>query len=218
MDGNDRHMKLYPETPARRFGQVLVDLVVLAWVAAWVLAGREVHRLIDQMAKPGVAVEQAGDRLAGSMGAVQDQVSRIPAVGNDLRAPFGRVGEAGQALARAGATQQEVVHELAIWLGVLIALIPVVVVLVGWLPGRVRWVREASAASRLRLGADTADLGLFALRAIATRSLPELRRASADPLGDLQRGDYRALATLELRALGLRADASEGARRHRSVR
>jgi hypothetical protein len=211
-------MKQYPETAGRRFGQVLVDLVVLAWVAAWVLAGREVHRLIDQMARPGVAVEQAGHRVADSIGAVQDQVGRIPAIGNDLRAPFGRLGEAGQALARAGESQQHVVHELAIWLGVLIALIPIVMVLAVWLPGRVRWVRDASAASRLRAGADTVDLGLFALRAIATRPLPELRRASADPLGDLQRGDYRALATLELRALGLRADAASLERRRRGVR
>jgi hypothetical protein len=211
-------MKLYPETPGRRFGQVLIDLVVLAWVAAWALAGREVHRLIEQMAKPGVAVEQAGDRVASSMGAVQDQVTRLPVIGNDLRAPFGRLGEAGQALAQAGASQQHVVHQLALWLGVLIALIPVVVVVAIWLPGRVRWVREASAASRLRVGADTVDLGLFALRAIATRPLPELRRASADPLGDLQRGDYRALATLELRSLGLRPDAPGLARRRRRAR
>jgi hypothetical protein len=211
-------MKLYPETPGRRVGQALLDLLVVAWVAAWALAGREVHRLIDQMAKPGVAVEQAGDRVASSIGAVQDQVGRLPAIGDDLRAPFGRLGEAGQALAQAGASQQHVVHQLALWLGVLAALIPAVVVIAIWLPGRVRWVREASAAGRLRLGADSVDLGLFALRAIATRPLPELRLVSDDPLGDLQRGDYRALAALELRALGLRADATGPARRRRRAR
>jgi hypothetical protein len=211
-------MKLYPETPGRRFRQVLVDLLVLAWVAAWALAGREVHRLIDQLAKPGVAVEQAGDRVASSIGAVQDQVGRLPAIGNDLRAPFGRLGEAGHALAQAGASQQHVVHQLALWLGVLVALIPVVVVVAIWLPGRVRWVREASAAGRLRVGADSVDLGLFALRAIATRPLPELRRVSDDPLGDVQRGDYRALAALELRSLGLRLEAPGSARRRRRAR
>jgi hypothetical protein len=197
-------MKLYAETPSRRLRQFLVDLLIGAWVAAWVLAGLAVRRLVDELARPGQAVEQAGDRVANGMGGVQDQVSRVPGIGGSLRAPFERLGEAGQALARAGATQQHVVHELALWLGVLVALIPILVVLAAWLPGRIRWMREATAATRLRRVLGTTDLGLFALRAVAHRPLRELRRVSLDPIGDLQRGDYAALAALELRALGLR--------------
>ena len=205
-------MKLYPETVARRSRQLLTDLMVGGWVAGWVLAGFTVHRLIDELAKPGAAVERAGGRVADGMGSAQDQVSRIPAVGGGLRAPFERLGEAGRELARAGATQQQVVHELAIWLGIVVALVPIVAVLAAWLPGRVRWIREASAASRLRRDGDPADLGLFALRAIATRPLRELRRASPDPVGAFQRGDYEALAALELRALGLRSRLAGSAR------
>jgi hypothetical protein len=197
-------MKVYAETASRRARQLLTDLLVVAWVTASVLAGLAVRRLVDELARPGQAVEQAGNRVANGMGGVQDQLGRVPGIGGGLRAPFQRLGEAGQALAGAGAAQQQVVHELALWLGILVALIPVVVVLMVWLPGRVRWIREATAASRLRrdLGAD--DLGLFALRAIAHRPLRDLRRVSPDPVADLQRGDYGALAALELRALGLR--------------
>ncbi len=197
-------MKVYAETASRRARQLVADLLVGAWVAASVLAGLAVRRLVDELARPGQAVQQAGDRVANGMGGVQDQVSRIPAIGGGLRAPFERLGEAGEALARAGATQQQVVHELALWLGVLVALIPILVVLAAWLPGRIRWIREATAASRLRRDLSGGDLGLFALRAIANRPLRELRRASPDPVADLQRGDYGALAALELRALGLR--------------
>jgi hypothetical protein len=206
-------MKLYAETASRRAGQLLGDLLVGAWVAAWALAGLTVHRLVDELAGPGRAVQQAGDRVASGMSGVQDQVSRVPAIGDDLRAPFERLGEAGQALARAGATQQQVVHELALWLGVLVALIPVVTILAAWLPGRVRWIREASAASHLRHDAGSTHLGLLAMRAVVNRPLRELRRASADPVADLQRGDYQALAALELRALGLRPPDSSRRRR-----
>jgi hypothetical protein len=198
-------MKVYAETASRRAGQLLGDLLVGAWVTGWVLAGLTVRRLVDELARPGQAVERAGGRVASGMSGVGDQVSRIPGIGGGLRAPFERLGEAGQALAGAGATQQHVAHQLALWLGIVVALMPVVTVLALWLPGRVRWIREASAASRLRRNAASTYLGLLAMRAVANRPLRELRRASADPVADLQRGDYQALAALELRALGLRA-------------
>jgi hypothetical protein len=198
-------MKVYAETASRRIGQLLGDVLVGAWVTAWVLAGLTVRRLVDELAAPGEAVERAGGRVADGMRGAQDQVSRIPGIGGSLRAPLQRLGEAGQALAGAGASQQHVAHQLALWLGVLVALIPVVTVFAVWLPGRVRWIREASAASRLRRNAASTYLGLLAMRAVANRPLRELRRASADPVADLQRGDYQALAALELRALGLRA-------------
>ncbi|HZD02256.1 MAG TPA: hypothetical protein VFA46_19315 [Actinomycetes bacterium] len=73
-----------------------------------------------------------------------------------------------------------------------------------WLPGRVRWIREASAASHLRRDAAATYLGLLAIRAVANRPLRQLRQASLDPIADLRRGDYQALAAVELRALGLR--------------
>ena len=100
-------------------------------------------------------------------------------------------------------TQQEVVHQLALWLGVLVAAVPIIALLLVWLPRRISWAREAGAASRLRL--DGADLELFALRAVANRSLRDLHRVTPDPAGALRAGEHHALADLELRALGLRA-------------
>ncbi len=195
-------MRLYAETASLRARQVVTDLLVAAWVAGWVLVGVTLRGLVDRLAGPGRTIQDAGNGLAGSVGAIQDGVGRIPVVGGDLRAPFGRVGDAGRALARAGASQQQVVHQLALWLGIVVALLPVVVVLVAWAPRRWRWVAEASAATRLR--ADGADLELFARRAVANRPLRQLRQVSADPAGDLADGRYEALAALELSALGLR--------------
>jgi hypothetical protein len=196
-------VKLYAETARLRARQLLGDLATLAWTAAWVAAGLTLYRLVERLAVPGARVEQAGSDFAGDVAEIQQRIGRVPVVGDQLQGPFGRLAGTGRTLAEAGATQQEVVHQLALWLGVVVAAVPVVTLLLVWLPRRVAWAREAGAASRLRM--DGADLELFAIRAVANRPLRELRRVSADPAGALRAGEHQALADLELRALGLRA-------------
>ena len=196
-------MKLYAETPGLRTRQLVRDLAVLAWMAAWVAAGVALYRLVEKLAVPGARVEQAGSSFAGDIAEIQQKVGRLPVVGGELQDPFGRLAGVGRTLAAAGVTQQEVVHQLALWLGVVVAVVPIVALLLVWLPRRVSWAREAGAASRLRM--DGADLELFAIRAVANRPLRDLHRVTPDPAGDLRAGEYQALADLELRALGLRA-------------
>jgi hypothetical protein len=201
-------MKLYAETAAMRTRQVLGDLAVLAWTVAWVAAGVALYRLVERLAVPGRRIEQAGGAFAGDVAEIQDKVGRVPLVGEELRGPFGRLAGVGRTLAEAGTTQQEVVHQLALWLGVAVAAVPVVALLLVWLPPRVAWAREAGAASRLRLAG--ADLELFAIRAVANRPLRELYRITPDPAGALRSGDHTELARLELRALGLRPEVRRG--------
>jgi hypothetical protein len=196
-------VKLYAETPGLRTRQLVGDLAVLAWTAAWVAAGAALYRLVEKLAVPGERVEQAGSSFAGDIAEIQQKVGRLPVVGGELQDPFGRLAGVGRTLAAAGVTQQEVVHQLALWLGVVVAVVPIVALLLVWLPRRVSWAREAGAASRLRM--DGADLQLFAIRAVANRPLRDLHRVTPDPAGDLRAGEYQALADLELRALGLRA-------------
>jgi hypothetical protein len=191
-------VKLYAETAGLRARQLLGDLATLAWTAAWVAAGLTLYRLVERLAVPGARVEQAGSDFAGDVAEIQQRIGRVPVVGDQLQGPFGRLAGTGRTLAEAGATQQEVVHQLALWLGVVAAAVPVVTLLLVWLPRRVAWAREAGAASRLRM--DGADLELFAIRAVANRPLRELRRVSADPAGALRAGEHQPLADLELRA------------------
>jgi hypothetical protein len=196
-------VKLYAETAGLRARQLLGDLAVVAWTAVWVWAGLTLYRLVGKLAVPGARLEQAGGGFAGDVAEIQQKVGRIPVVGNELQGPFGRLAGVGQTLADAGATQQAAVHQLALWLGIVVAAVPIVALLLAWLPRRVTWAREAGAASRLRL--DGADLELFAIRAVANRSLRELHRVTPDPAGALRAGEFADLADLELRALGLRA-------------
>ena len=195
-------MKLYAETSGLRARQLLGDLAVVAWTAAWVWAGVTLYRLVEKLAVPGARLEQAGGGFAGDVAEIQQKVGRLPVVGGELQGPFGRLAGVGQTLADAGATQQQVVHQLALWLCVLVAAVPIVTLLLVWLPRRVAWAREAGAASRLRLAG--ADLELFALRAVANRPLRQLHRVTPDPAGALRAGEFEALADLELRSLGLR--------------
>ena len=98
----------------------------------------------------------------------------------------------------------EQVQDLAVLVGVLVPLTPVALVLLLWLPARLRQARRAGAArSLLDAGADPQ---LFALRALATQPLHRLGSVSADPVGDWRRGDpgvTARLAELELERLGL---------------
>lgn len=198
--------KLFAEVPRFRNRQLLQDLGLLAWSYLWIRVGMHVYGLVLRLAEPGETVERAGVGLSGTLADISSKVGEIPVVGDSLRAPFATAGEAGAALQRAGLAQQEVVHDLAQWLGVLLAVIPISYVAYRYLPDRWRWIREASAASALQI--DTEDLHLFALRAIARQPLYELQRVSPDPAAALAKGDYEPLAALELASLGLKPSSA----------
>jgi hypothetical protein len=196
-------MKLYAEVTGVRVRQILMDAVLLLWVTVWIRIGMRVHDLVNALAGPGERLEDAGGSFAGSASSLGGRADDLPLIGDRLGDAFGRVAQGGRALERAGVAQQDAVHTLALWLGVLLAIIPIIWALVRYLPGRVRWVREATAAARLRTSA--ADLRLFALRALVTVPLSELHKVSADPAGDYDAGRFRDLAAVELASMGLLA-------------
>ena len=87
-------------------------------------------------------------------------------------------------------------------------LIPVLIVLLIWLPARIRFFLRARAARRF-LDAQ-ADLDLFALRAMVAQPMHVIARISDDPVAAWRRGDrdvIRALAAIELRQSGLNPPA-----------
>jgi hypothetical protein len=122
--------------------------------------------------------------------------------------PFDKAAEASLSLAESGRGSVDAVERLALWLGLAIWLIPTLVVLAFHLPLRWRFVREATAGARFVDA--TADLDLFALRALSRQPLHVLARISDDPAGAWRDRDpavVRALAALELRDSGLRVPA-----------
>jgi hypothetical protein len=198
-------MKLYADLPARRTRQLLADLLVLLWVALWVRVGMSVHDTTLALAAPGHRLDEAGSGMAGNLADAGDRLGEVPLVGDEVASPFERAAEASRGVASAGREMVTVVEDLALWLGVVTALVPILLVLMVHLPVRWRFARRATAGARLV--AAGRDLDLFALRALATQPVHVLARVADDPAGAWRAGDAEVvsrLADLELRAVGLR--------------
>lgn len=197
-------MKLYADATPRFATQLLLDALLVGWVVAWVWIGNTVHDGTMQLAEPGERTAASATRLSESMADAGGYLEDVPLVGGGIAAPFEQASDASTALADAGTATARAVERLAFWLGLSIAVIPIVVVASRYLPGRVRFVRDASAAQRYVDG--PADLELFALRAMAHQPLHVLCRVTDDPVGAWRRGDapvVDALARLELADHGI---------------
>jgi hypothetical protein len=198
-------MKIYADLPGVGLRQFLTDLIVLAWVAFWIWAAVWVYDRVSNLAAPGRRIESAGEGLADGLSGAGDKVSDVPAVGNGLAEPFDTAARGAESLAAAGRAQQEAVHNLAIALVVLVLVVPLMLVLLGWLPLRVRWIRRATLAATLRGRPSGTDL--LALRALTQQPLRRLVAIHPDPATAWRDGEPQAmakLAALELRTLGLR--------------
>ena len=197
-------MKLYADAPGRQARQVLGDLLLVLWVAAWVKLALVVHDATLALAVPGEQLEEASTGLAGRLRDAGSSVGDLPLVGDEVRTPFDGAGDAADQIAAAGAAQAEAVHTLAYWLGLTVGAVPILVVLAVYVPLRWRFAREATAGRRFIDAA--ADLDLFALRAMSNQPMHRLARVSDDPVRAWRDGDpavVRALAALELRDAGL---------------
>ena len=185
--------------------QLLTDLLVVFWVYAWIRAGIWINDMVEKLGVPGQKLQEAGTGIAGNMSEIGGKVGRVPLVGDDLTGPFNKAADAANSLAEAGRQQQEVVDNLALTMALLIIAVPLALVLFLWLPLRLRWMRRAAVASKVRN--EPAGQDLLALRALATRPLNELAKLGPDIAQSWRNGDAEAvqsLAALELKDLGLK--------------
>jgi hypothetical protein len=189
-------------------GQLAADLIMVVWIVVWWLAGRFTERTVAAIATPARSSGDAARRLAGQVGQAADQSGRIPGIGDELRKPFDAAVGSLQRLIDAADEQVATIERAGLLLGWLVFLIPVVVLLVIWLPARIRFVLRARAAKQF-LDAE-ADLDLFALRAMVAQPLHVIAKISDDPVAAWRRGDreiIHALAGIELRRSGLNPPA-----------
>lgn len=199
-------MKIYADRFPTAVRQLLTDLLVVAWVYLSIRFAMWLYDLIQKLAVPGQKLEGAGTDLARNFAEASSKIGRTPLVGDDLTGPFDQAATAARAVAEAGRDQQQQVGELALTLALLALVFPLALVLLGWLPLRLRWIRRASAATALR--AAPAGRDLLALRALTNQPLRRLTRIDPDVAQAWRRGDesaVNALAALELRGLGLRS-------------
>lgn len=195
-------MTWYAEDRNRRTLQMLLDAAVVVASLLFLRLGQVVYDAVQRLRGPGEQLERAGSGLAGGLGDASRRVGGAPLVGDRLRGPLDAAAGAARSVAAAGVEQQQVVHRLAVVLGLVVALLPVAYALSRWLPYRLRYAREAGAARQLR-----GDTELLALRAAANVPLHRLARLGPDPVTRWRSGEpgaAQALAALELRRLGLR--------------
>lgn len=204
-------MKLYSDLPHRAAGQLLADVGIVMWVAAWLWVGRRVYDATLLLAEPGRQLQSAGTGIRDSMTSAGNKLKDLPIVDDTLATPFTTASGTGTTIADAGRDMVASVERLSLVLGVTTALVPIVLVVAAWLTARARFVRRASAAQRFIDAA--ADLDLFALRAMANQAMPKLAAISDDPVGAWRRSDpdvIRRLAQLELKHVGLRPPKQPG--------
>lgn len=200
-------LPLYAEVPARRARQAAGDVLLLVWIAAWCRVAAAVHGAVGRTAEPGRRLESSGHDLAGRLQAAGESVGDLPVVGDRAGSPLREAGEAAARLAGAGRAEVDAVGTLAFWLALATAVLPAVLALVLYVPGRVRFARRVRDTRRLLATAPPAAAAdLLALRALARRDLGALVRTAPDPAGRWRVGDpvvVRSLAELELRDAGL---------------
>jgi hypothetical protein len=198
-------MKLFADAPVRRGLQLTGDVLVVLWVWLWIEVSRRVHEATLRLGSPGERIDASATDLARRLREAGERVAEVPLVGDRAQGPFEGAGGAADGLAGAGRAQVDAVDSLAFWLALSVALIPILLLLVLYLPRRIRFVRRATAGQRFL--DSRADLDLFALRAMTHQPLHVLARLDDDPAGAWRRGDRTVidqLAALELRAVGLR--------------
>lgn len=198
-------MKLYADATARRTRQILADVGMLGWLAVWVWVGRQVHDAIASLRGPAESIQQAGTSVYDALSGAAAQAGQIPFVGGELQQSLDRAAGAGARLRGAGTSMATTADQLAGWLGWSTALIPILIVGALWVALRGRFAYRATHAQRY-IDA-TADLDLFAMRALVRQPMSALAQVSADPAGGWRRQDaglVRALGVLELHDEGLR--------------
>jgi hypothetical protein len=202
-------VKLYSDFPARRLRQILADVIALCLIAGAIWIGVYVHSLVMELAAFGVQVETAGEGFSQTMEDVGDRFAGIPLLGNGVASLFDDASGAGGGLADAGRTGQAAISNLALGLGWAIGGLPSVMVLMLWLPTRIRFARRAAAVTRLL--AQEGSLDLLALRALTTHKIESLNALAPGAASGWRRGDpetIHLLAGLELRSSGVQVRSS----------
>ncbi|MGZ0712114.1 hypothetical protein ACWPKO_27640 (plasmid) [Coraliomargarita sp. W4R53] len=205
-------MQMHSDYGLRRTWQIIVDLSCLGLIAAAAWLGVTTYTLISELAAFGKHMEEAGAGFRRTMTEVGDTLGGTLGIGPALRVPFDSASGAGGALERAGQSQQEVIQQLAVTLGVGLAILPILMIVLLWLATRYRFVRRASQAKALVSAGVGIDL--LALRALSTQRITAIAKIDADAMGAWRRGDdeiMRKLASLELRSAGIRLGASKDA-------
>jgi hypothetical protein len=195
---------MYSDYGPRRTRQIVVDVVSLALIVGWAWLGATIYALVSELSEFGADMQSAGAGFRETMTEVGENLGGVPLIGSGIRSPFDGASDAGGALETAGQGQQDLVQQLALALGLGVAVLPILMI-VFWLLTRGRFIRRAGRAKALvRAGV---GIDLLALRALTNQNIAAIAKIDSDAVGAWRRGDeivMRQLAGLELESSGIR--------------
>ena len=197
-------MRWYARPSWQLVRQVSADVFVVVWAVVCWIASRFVDQGVSALAGPAREAAESAAGLQESFRGAAQTAGQVPGVGGELRGPFDAAAEQLGGLAGTARGQAVLIEQLGDLVGVLVFVLPVAVLVVLWLPRRLRFAARSRAARRFL--DSPADLDLFALRAMATMPLDQLARISDDPVAAWRAGDREvitALAETALRQEGL---------------
>ena len=148
--------------------------------------------------KVGTAVKDTGKALG--------VVGGLPLVGGQIGSFADRIETMGAEVETSGQDSRNGIRRAAVVAGLGVGILPAALVLLLYLPARLRWRRYVGAIAAALPGAagDPAFDQYLARRAIDALPWDSLRAITPDPWGDVQRGECQALADAELERIGLR--------------
>jgi len=184
-------------------GMRLLDALLLAYMAVWVVLGvliavdiRAQAELSDQVTRVGGALTDIGESL--------DIVGGIPLVGGGVGELADRVLDAGESVQQSGRDSRAALERMGVVVGLAFIAVPLMLVLPVYVPLRLMWRREVRAVAAA-LSGERPDLDRFlAHRALASMPYERLLALGDDPWARLERGEVGDLADAELARLGLR--------------
>lgn len=213
-------MRLYPDVYSRRFGWMLADLFTVAWIYLCVQAGLFVNRLVLQLDALAQGVINAGKTFDSWIRSFEGAVpSGVPYLSDFLRRTAeGLKSHSGDSLISAGLAGSHAIHLLALLLAVIVAAIPIFLLLMLFVPRRLRLIydmqgvhvtiRRALAKPELT----PQMLEILAGRAIYTLPYHRLLAYSQNPAEDWHLRRFEPLARAELERHGLSVERYFGVR------
>ena len=199
-------LRIYPEVPSRRRSTITRDVLCAALIVFFVWCGAQTYQLVDRLSVFGTAVADAGTSIQSGFGSAARAVGGVPIVGDSLAGALSGAGSGtGGNLTALGQQGTDYVHRLALFLGLLIALLPTLVLLIAVLPRRIRLIRSLAAAETVLSDlANPAVRQLLASRAAFGLPYGVLMQYTRDPFGDLAGGHLDGLLAAALEDAGLR--------------
>jgi hypothetical protein len=198
---------LYPDLARARLGYIVADLAAALWVAAWLYAGDLVYHAVMTLSAIATGVIAVGQQVNDAVSHVQHAVGGLPLVGPALGGDLKPLQGVPHAVVSTGYQELQVIHHLALLLGVVVAGVPLLAVVLIYLPVRQRKARGFRSLARIvrQPGANAvaATMQVLAARALYTLPYDRLLRYSRDPIGEWREGRYYNLARAAMAEEGL---------------